>query len=391
MRHAASTISCAAAPVGKEIRAPGRFYLSLQDDLMRIFAGEWVAGVLQRLGMEQGQAIESKMVSRRIEAAQKKVEERNFDIRKNLLEYDEVMDHQRKRVYGYRQEILEGANCKIRILDMIEQQIDTVLDLYLDDKYGPASFAELASQKLGVEFDAGIFVRSTYEEAVSTAQTKASNMIQTQIQEAMDENLADDVDAKEWNWGAMAGRVNSLWGLKTTDRELKQIGREELAGFIMEQAEKAVAAVDLSKGALYMGEDWGRQSLCEWMRRKFQIGVELEQIATMDRAPLKYQLLQCHQGTLSTERSRVSGHGSHGAVHVRSNPPNDWPGKSATIARDYCRWYQTRLPTAEPAITEEDFRTQSRSRLQEMLVESSRQIISKGGAERHRHDARGDF
>src|SRR4029077_11389469 len=90
----------------------GRFYLSLQDDLMRIFAGEWVANVLTRLGMEEGQAIESRMVSRRIEAAQKKVEERNFDIRKNLLEYDEVMDHQRKRVYGYRQEILEGANCK---------------------------------------------------------------------------------------------------------------------------------------------------------------------------------------------------------------------------------------------------------------------------------------
>ncbi len=73
-----------------------RFYLSLEDDLMRIFAGEWVAGMLDRLGMEEGQAIESRMVSRRIEAAQKKVEERNFDIRKNLLEYDEVMDKQRK-------------------------------------------------------------------------------------------------------------------------------------------------------------------------------------------------------------------------------------------------------------------------------------------------------
>src|SRR5439155_8167812 len=96
-----------------------RFYLSLQDDLMRIFAGEWVASVLQRLGMEEGQAIESRMVSRRIEGAQKKVEERNFDIRKNLLEYDEVMDYQRKRVYGYRQEIFEGANCKLRIVKMI--------------------------------------------------------------------------------------------------------------------------------------------------------------------------------------------------------------------------------------------------------------------------------
>ena len=101
-----------------------RFYLSLEDDLMRIFAGEWVKNILTRLGMKEGEAIESRMVSRRIEGAQKKVEERNFEIRKNLLEYDEVMDEQRKRVYGYRQRILDGANCKELILEMIDEQID---------------------------------------------------------------------------------------------------------------------------------------------------------------------------------------------------------------------------------------------------------------------------
>ena len=89
-----------------------RFFLSLEDDLMRIFAGEWVKNMLTRLGMQEGEAIESRMVTRRIEGAQKKVEERNFEIRKNLLEYDEVMDEQRKRVYGYRQRILDGDNCK---------------------------------------------------------------------------------------------------------------------------------------------------------------------------------------------------------------------------------------------------------------------------------------
>ena len=72
-----------------------RFFLSLEDDLMRIFAGPWVKSILARLGMKDGEKIESRMVTRRIEAAQKKVEERNFEIRKNLLEYDEVMDEQR--------------------------------------------------------------------------------------------------------------------------------------------------------------------------------------------------------------------------------------------------------------------------------------------------------
>ncbi|MFM9059862.1 MAG: preprotein translocase subunit SecA, partial [Planctomycetaceae bacterium] len=89
-----------------------RFFLSLEDDLMRIFAGEWVKSVLARLGMQEGEAIESRMVTRRVEGAQTKVEERNFEVRKNLLEYDEVMDEQRKRVYGFRQAILDGEPCR---------------------------------------------------------------------------------------------------------------------------------------------------------------------------------------------------------------------------------------------------------------------------------------
>src|SRR5262249_52483589 len=111
-----------------------RFFLSLQDDLMRIFAGEWVSNMLSKMGMEEGEAIENRYVSRRIEAAQKKVEERNFDIRKNLLEYDEVMDHQRKRIYSYRQEILDGANCKIRILGMLDEQITQAVDRFLEEE-----------------------------------------------------------------------------------------------------------------------------------------------------------------------------------------------------------------------------------------------------------------
>ena len=126
-----------------------RFYLSLEDDLMRIFAGEWVKNILTRLGMKEGEAIESHMVSRRIEGAQKKVEERNFEVRKNLLEYDEVMDEQRKRVYGYRQNILNGANCKQLILEMIDQQIEHYLDQFLDKDYGTETFAGWAAKATG--------------------------------------------------------------------------------------------------------------------------------------------------------------------------------------------------------------------------------------------------
>jgi preprotein translocase subunit SecA len=94
-----------------------RFYLSLEDDLMRIFAKEWVSNLLQRLGMEEGVPIESRMITRRIEAAQKAVEGQNFEARKHLLEYDDVMNKQREAVYGLRRQLLEGLDQKDLILE----------------------------------------------------------------------------------------------------------------------------------------------------------------------------------------------------------------------------------------------------------------------------------
>src|SRR5437588_5099790 len=118
---------------------------------MRVFAGEWVANILSKMGMEPGQAIESPMVSRRIEAAQKKVEEYHFDQRKNLLEYDEVMDYQRKRTYGTRQAILDGKNPRAILLEMLDEQILAAVRRYADDNYGPASFAQYAGGEFGIE------------------------------------------------------------------------------------------------------------------------------------------------------------------------------------------------------------------------------------------------
>jgi preprotein translocase subunit SecA len=94
-----------------------RFYLSLEDDLMRIFAKEWVSTLLQRLGMEEGVPIESRLISRRIEKAQETVEGQHFESRKHVLEYDDVMNKQREAVYGLRRQLLEGVDQKELILE----------------------------------------------------------------------------------------------------------------------------------------------------------------------------------------------------------------------------------------------------------------------------------
>jgi preprotein translocase subunit SecA len=107
-----------------------RFFLSLEDDLMRIFAREWVSTLLQRLGMEEGVPIESRMISNRIEAAQKAVETQNFESRKHVLEYDDVMNKQREAVYGLRRQLMEGVDQKQLIT---EDYVSTILSGILDE------------------------------------------------------------------------------------------------------------------------------------------------------------------------------------------------------------------------------------------------------------------
>ena len=115
-----------------------RFYLSLEDDLMRIFAKQWVSTLLERLGMEEGMPIESKMISNRIEGAQKAVEAQNFESRKHLLEYDDVMNKQREAVYGLRRQLLEGVEQRELILeDYVGGILSTLLDEFAPEKLHP--------------------------------------------------------------------------------------------------------------------------------------------------------------------------------------------------------------------------------------------------------------
>jgi len=115
-----------------------RFFLSLEDDLMRIFAREWVSTLLQSLGMEEGVPIESRMISKRIEGAQKAVESQNFESRKHVLEYDDVMNKQREAVYSLRRQLMEGVAQKQLITeDYVSTILSGILDEFAPEKAHP--------------------------------------------------------------------------------------------------------------------------------------------------------------------------------------------------------------------------------------------------------------
>ncbi|NLL98871.1 MAG: preprotein translocase subunit SecA [Tepidanaerobacter sp.] len=114
-----------------------RFYISLEDDLMRLFGGENIKGLMDRLGVNEDEPIEHSMITKSIENAQKKVEAHNFNIRKHVLEYDDVMNTQREVIYSQRRRVLENENLKDSILEMIGEVIDSLLDIYAAKEIHP--------------------------------------------------------------------------------------------------------------------------------------------------------------------------------------------------------------------------------------------------------------
>ncbi len=261
-----------------------RFFLSLEDDLMRKFAGEWVSAVLTRLGMEEGEAIESRLVSRRIEGAQKKVEERNFDSRKNLLEYDEVMDEQRKRIYSFRQRLLDGFPPKDAILDMVDDQVKSAVDRFLADDYGASSFADWAGQRLGVELAARDFKGVDFDAAEADAKHQAESQLNDVVRETVEENLPADAEPADWTWQSLLTWANTRYGINLKDRDLKafltgsrdepELDRNRLQDFLVEKATTTLNAVDLQPAREFLEADWGRRSLADWLHHKFGVAVD---------------------------------------------------------------------------------------------------------------------
>ncbi len=247
-----------------------RFFLSLEDDLMRIFAGDFVKSMMERLGMKEGEAIESSLVTRRIASAQKKVEERNYEIRKSLLDYDEVMDEQRKRVYRYRQNLLDGHSSRKMILDLIRGQIDKFVGTFLDPNYGSESFASFAGGKLDCQLEPRDFQNMDIEMAGSYARDQAERQVEVVVAEIVEENLPEGME-DEWNWKALATWANTRQGANYQDHQLQRMERQEMIDEFTKKAYARIAAADLSEGEPLLDSNYALRSLCSWMRHKFGI------------------------------------------------------------------------------------------------------------------------
>ncbi len=190
-----------------------RFYLSLEDDLMRIFMKQWISPLMEKLGMEEGVPIESRMISKRIEGAQKAVEAQNFESRKHLIEYDDVMNKQREAVYGLRRQLLEGVEQRELILeDYVGGILSSVLDEFAAENIHPAQWNIKGMEERLI----GQFGRGLEKSGI-----KPLEISRHELGEAFFDKLKEDYQAKEQILGAdqmryhermvMLSVVDGLW------------------------------------------------------------------------------------------------------------------------------------------------------------------------------------
>ena len=262
-----------------------RFFISLDDRLMRLFAGDNVKRILQWAGLTEGEPIVSPMVTRQLEKAQKKREEQHFDQRKNLLEYDEIMDEQRKRTYSYRQQILDGQDCRTLILGMVHSEIDRWTKHFLDKNYRWDSIAAWIHQTFQIEADAGDIRDMSRRDIEIWLRDEVERQGEIQINDQLEMHLPADVESKlDWNYVALAKWANRAFGLNLNDRDLRSRDRSDISTFLIEKIREAFERKDLKELDAFLDPLYHLKALAGWCAFNFQLPITPEELQKLEAA-----------------------------------------------------------------------------------------------------------
>ncbi|MEX0775255.1 MAG: preprotein translocase subunit SecA [Phycisphaeraceae bacterium] len=260
-----------------------RFFISLEDDLMKLFAGKKTLGLLSRFGMKEGDAIEHPMISRAVERAQRKVEERNFEIRKNLLEYDEVMEYQRNAFYGIRQEVLEGRQVEQVIFDYLRDAVEDAVATYLNRDYVPGQIGEWVRQTLEVPIEPFKLrdddLASLQHDILAEARDEARRTVELTIGEYM----SNELPPEEWDLRGLQHWAMSRFSVDIKQNQLREMNIDQVKERLTEAALVQIDRKDLSGVAKFLTPNYGMHQLADWAKAKFDITLPVEELAKLDK------------------------------------------------------------------------------------------------------------
>ena len=279
-RHEARRIDNQLRGRGGRQGDPGesRFFLSLEDDLMKLFAGDFTLRALQRLGMKEDEAIEHSWVSGAVKKAQKKVEERNFGIRKNLLEYDEVRDVQRNYFYKLRQKIIEGRNLRDMIFDIIGESVNDAVAQYMDPDYAPGVIAEWVRTNFNTPIEPGDLRDLTQEVLETHIKDHARDEARTNITTSLDEFMDPDADQEDWDYNGLAGWAKTQFSVAVTAGQLQKMDRDQIREALIDAALEQINRKDCHAIGQFLVKNYAQHQLAQWANGKFQLATTAEQL-----------------------------------------------------------------------------------------------------------------
>jgi len=258
-----------------------RFFLSIRDELMAIFAGEWTLKILGFLGLQGDVAIEDKRVSKGVERAQKKVEQRNFDTRKNLLEYDEVMDHQRGIFYSERQTILEGRQLEGLVKDMLGDAVAEAVEKYLAGRYRQECIAEWAAQALQIQIsDDQIRADNIGDLAAleKNLRERAKDEARSSIAMTLGEYMDEELERRQWDLRGLSAWAMSRFKVSLSQNQLQRMEPNEVEIQLGEAAAEQIDNLHLGDVARYLEPDFVLQSLAKAIGDKFGVDVSKDDV-----------------------------------------------------------------------------------------------------------------
>jgi preprotein translocase subunit SecA len=255
-----------------------QFFLSFDDDLMRLFAPEWTVKALSWIGWEEGQPIYHGRISKGIEKAQKKVEERNFEARKSLLEYDEVMDFQRNVFYKRRREVIKGQGLKAIIEDMINSTIATNCATILAGDYPVNCIVEWARTNFGVDLRQSDVAGAAANEIEQMIKEQAKDSTANEIGLSLGEYLENYSDVNTWDIQGLCKWAMSAFKVSLSPSKVKYMSPEEIEKQLSEAAAEQVDKKDCSQIDEFLRDDFAAKTFVDWARAKFGIRMDLDEI-----------------------------------------------------------------------------------------------------------------
>jgi preprotein translocase subunit SecA len=346
-------------------RGSSRFFLALDDDLMKMFAGKKTLFLLSRLGLKEGDRIEAPMLTRAVEKAQRKVEERNFQIRKNILEYDEPMEFQRRKFYGMRQPVLEHRGIRDTVLRYLEESARDAARRHLGPDYVAKAISEWVRERYSVSIDPERFVGKDRDKVRKVIDSETLEEASITIANTVGEYMPDDTDPAEWNVEELQAWARANFGAEVPE-ELVRAGEQLPVRQAIEAAAAAkFRAIDNSPVDAFLVRNYGAEALAQWAGARLGIPVDAALFADCKTAEEAGERLAAKAREYYRERElrypiefAIDSTGARLQAAQQDPDPESGKRTGAAALADFCAWSKARygmqwtpesLPSQQPA------------------------------------------